>query len=79
MSIHSISSVLSSGIQGVQAGIGRVNLAAGQIVRVGPDVANSDLGGSMVELKLGEIQVKASASLIRAGNEMLGSLIDINA
>jgi hypothetical protein len=75
----SINSVISSGVQGVQAGIGRANQAAGQIASVGAEVAGGDLAASIVDLKLGEIQVKASASVIRAGNEMLGSLIDINA
>ena len=73
----SISSVLSSGLQGVQAGFGRANQAAGQMARAGANLDGGDLAGSLVDLKISEIQVKASVSAIKTGDQLLGSLIDI--
>ena len=73
----SINSVLSLGLQGMQSGIGRANQAAGQIARSGTNLENGDLATSILDLKIGEIQVKASASVIKTGDQLLGSLIDI--
>ncbi len=73
----SVSSVLSLGVQGVQAGIGRANQAAGQIARSGANLENGDLATPILDLKIGEIQVKASVSALKTGDQMLGSLIDI--
>jgi flagellar hook protein FlgE len=75
----SISSVLSLGVQGMQAGIGRANQAAGQIARIGANLDNGDLAPPLVDLKISEIQVKASASVIKTGDQMLGTLIDLKA
>lgn len=38
-----------------------------------------DLATSIVDLKIGEIQVKASAAVIRTADEMLGTIVDIKA
>jgi hypothetical protein len=73
----SINSVLLSGAQGVQAGIGRANQAAGQIARSGPNFGSGDLALPILDLQIGEIQVKASASAIKAGDQLLGTLLDI--
>lgn len=73
----SINSVLSSGLQGVQSGLGRVNQAAGQIARFGTPLESGDLATPLVDLKMSEIQVKASASVIKTSDQLLGSLIDI--
>jgi hypothetical protein len=64
-------------VQGVQAGIGRANQAAGQIARSGANLENGDLATPILDLKIGEIQVKASVSALKTGDQMLGSLIDI--
>ncbi|MDD5175377.1 MAG: hypothetical protein PHQ05_02990 [Sterolibacterium sp.] len=75
----SIGSVLSAGMQGVQAGIDRSDRAAGQVARLGTDIDSSDVTASLIDLKVSEIQVKASANVIKAGDELLGTLVDIKA
>lgn len=70
---------LSAGLQGVQAGIDRVNQASAKIARVGSSAESEDLAVPIVDLKIGEAQVKASAALIKIGDEILGTLIDIKA
>lgn len=75
----SVNSVLSTGIQGVQAGISRANQAAGEIARAGTTDQNGDLLTPIVNLKISEQQVKASAAVIKAADEMVGTLIDIKA
>jgi hypothetical protein len=75
----SISSILSVGVQGVQFGINRANQAAGQIARVGTNLGSGDLALPIVNLKISELQVKVSADIIKTADQMLGTLIDINA
>jgi hypothetical protein len=70
---------MSTGIQGLQAGFGRANQAAGEIARAGTtaDTAGKgDLATSLVDLKVSEQQVKASAAVIKTADDMLGTLID---
>jgi hypothetical protein len=74
-----VNSVLSSGIQGVQAGFQRANRAAGEIASAGTSEQGGDLITPIVDLKSSEIQVKASAAVIKSADEMVGTLIDINA
>lgn len=78
VSVNSVSpgSVLSTGVQGLQAGIGRANQAAGQIARAGTSQEGGDLATSLVDLKASEQQVKASAAVIKTADDMLGTLID---
>jgi flagellar hook protein FlgE len=71
-----VSSVMSTGVQGLQAGFGRANQAAGEIARAGQPESGGDLASSLVDLKVSENQVKASAAVIKTADEMLGTLID---
>lgn len=75
----SVNSVLSSGVQGIQAGLNRANQAAGQIARSGTTDENGDLATPIVNLKASELQVKASAAVIKTADELLGTLIDTKA
>lgn len=75
----SINSILSTGVQGVQAGINRSNQAAGQIARFGTNLESGDLASSMIDMKISELQVKASASVIKTSDQMLGTIIDLRA
>jgi len=75
----SVTSVLSTGVQGVQAGMNRANQAAGDIARFGTTEQNGDLATPLVDLKVSEQQVKASAAVIKSADEMMGTLIDIRA
>lgn len=74
-----IGSVISSGLQGVQAGIQQTGRATSRIAGSVGGADSADLAVSLVGLKTGEIQVKASASVIKTGDELLGTLIDIRA
>lgn len=71
-----INSILSSGMQGVQTGMALANRASGQIARSGAASDVADLTSSIVDLKIAENQVKAAAQVVKAGDEMVGSLID---
>lgn len=76
------SSLLSIGTQGIQAGYARANEAAGNIARSASQNSGDNLGDlttSIVDLKRGEQQVKASASVVRTADELIGTLIDIKA
>jgi len=74
-----IGSILSSGLQGIQAGISRTDKAGAQIASFATMTESPDLAASLVDLKMGEFQVKASATVIKVGDQMLGTLIDIKA
>lgn len=72
-----INSVLSAGMQGLQAGVNRANQAGGRIAQ--SSASSDDLAPPIVDLKISELQVKASANVIKAADQMLGALIDIKA
>ena len=75
----SSSSLLATGVQGVQKGMARANDAAGAIARNGTTEQDGDLATPIVDLKRSELQVKASAAVIKTADEMMGTLIDIKA
>jgi hypothetical protein len=81
MAIGSVSSssVLATGVQGVQTGIASANEAAGKIARFGTTEQDGDIVTPMIDLKRSELQVKASAAVIKSADEMIGTLIDIKA
>lgn len=72
----SINSIMLRGAQGIQAGVNRSEGAAG---RIAGGVDSGDFAASMVGLRSSEIQVKASANVVKAADEMLGTLIDLRA
>jgi hypothetical protein len=74
-----VNSILSTGVQGVQAGMQRANRAAGEIARAGTSEEGGDLATPIIDLKLSELQVKASAAVIKTADEVVGTLIDIKA
>ncbi len=73
----SISSVLSSGLQGVQTGMSITDRAGGRISSMTGVDDSTQMADAMVALREGELQVKLSADVIKVGDEMLGTLIDI--
>lgn len=81
MAIGSVSSssLLATGVQGVQTGMANASEAAGKIARFGTTEQDGDLATPIVELKSSELQVKASAAVIKTADEMMGTLIDIKA
>jgi len=74
-----ISSVLQTGLQGIQTGLNGLQKSA-QTIATAPTQANSASTDQMVEalvdLKLYEHEVKGSARVVRAADEMMGSLLD---
>lgn len=68
----SISSILSTGVQQMQAGINRTAVAVGDL-----NVESSEFANKMIAMRQGEIDVKAAANVIKTGDEMLGTIIDI--
>ena len=79
-----IGSVLQTGISGIQRGIRGAADAADKIAKTGVDSnkkedATNDIATAAVDLKQSELQVKASAKVVKAGDDMLGSLRDIKA
>ena len=81
MAIGSVSSssLLATGVQGVQTGMASANEAAGKIARLGTTESDGDFATPAVDLKRSELQVKASAAVIKSADEMIGTLIDIKA
>ena len=81
MAVGSVSStsLLATGVQGVQTGMASANEAAGKIARFGTTEQDGDLATPLVDLKRSELQVKASAAVIKTADEMVGTLIDIKA
>jgi len=78
-----IGSVLQSGFAGIQRGVRGAADAADKIAKVGAesnkDDATGDITDAAVGLKQNELQVKASAKVVKAGDDMLGSILDITA
>lgn len=68
----SISSILNSGLQSMQVSINRTAIAGS-----GLNVENGDLAAKMVAMRQGEIEAKAAANVIKTGDQILGTLIDI--
>jgi hypothetical protein len=78
-----IGSVLQTGVNGITRGIRSADQAASDIAHVGVDSGNDnatiDIADAAVNLKLSEIQVKASAKVVKAADDMLGTILDITA
>ena len=76
-----ISGVTGAGVQGVQNGLRQAEDAAQRIARNGA-TEPADAGGlaeAAIDLKQAETQVKASAKVVEAADDMLGSLLDTRA
>jgi hypothetical protein len=81
-----INNTLGIGIQGMQEGIQGMENAARRIARGGddgPKGSSGSVGGGMLEpiidLKLYERSVEASAQVVKTADETLGTLLDIQA
>ena len=69
-----ISSILSTGMQLIQNSTNRAAIAG-----AGLNVEQDDFANRMIAMRQGEIEAKAGANVIRTGDEMLGTIIDIRA
>ena len=72
-----ISSSLSAGLQGIQAGMQQVNLAGGRIAAQAVDA--EVLATNAVEQMSGRHQLELSAQVVKTADQMLGTLIDLKA
>lgn len=77
ISAMSISTSLSMGLQSIQAGMQRVNIAGGRIAAQAPDA--EVLATNAVEQMSGRHQVGLSAQVVKTADQMLGTLIDLKA
>lgn len=72
-------SSLGYGIAGIQKGLGDAAKSAAKIAsaeQLSSDNPATGTTQAMVELKQAEIQVKASAAVIKRSDDMMGSLLD---
>jgi flagellar hook-associated protein FlgK len=82
---NTLSNPLSIGLQGVQDGMAGMENAARKIARGGADGPQGSAEGAgnliepMVELKVYERSVEASAQVVKTADETLGTLLDIMA
>ncbi len=72
-----ISTTLSMGLQGIQAGMQRVSIAGGRIAAHAADA--EVLATNAVEQMSGRHQVGFSAQVVKTADQMLGTLIDLKA
>ena len=78
-----INNTLAIGVQGIQDGMYGMENAARKIARAGIDgpQGSAETGSSLIEpiidLKLYERSVEASAQVVKVADETLGTLLDI--
>ena len=76
-----INSAFQSGLLGIQNGTQRLNKVAGEIAGNGTSQRVIDpvkMTESIVELHEAERNIQASAKVIKMGDGMLGTLLDMN-
>lgn len=73
--------VLDSGLAGIRNGLEGFHRAASQIAnqQAMASVNSEQLAQSMVDLKVYQHQIGASAQMVKAADQMIGSLLDIMA
>ncbi|MBL3555017.1 MULTISPECIES: flagellar biosynthesis protein FlgE [Marinobacter] len=80
-----INNTLGIGIQGIQTGMQGMENAARQIARGGTDGPRGSADGAggllepIIDLKLYERSVEASAQVVKTADETLGTLLDLKA
>lgn len=80
-----INNMLNTGIQGIQDGVQGMENAARKIARGGADgpAGSAESGNGLLEpiidLRLYERSVEASAQVVKTADETLGTLLDIRA
>lgn len=78
-----ISNTLGIGIQGIQDGMQGMDLSARKIARGGVDGPQGTGSGGLIEpivdMKLYQRSVEASAQVVKTADETLGTLLDVMA
>ena len=72
-----ISSISQSGLTGIQRGLQQATDAANNIATAVNDIDAADLATNMVDLKIAEQQVEASAKVLKADDQLKGTILDI--
>jgi Flp pilus assembly protein TadG len=72
-----IPTISQSGLLGVQRGLQQATDAANKIASSVQDIDTADLATNLVDLKLGEQQVEASAIVLKVDDQIKGSILDI--
>lgn len=73
----SIGSIMNTGMSGMLSGMNRTAISAGKIASGITEDPNA--AATMIGLTQGAIDTKASASVVKAADDILGTLIDIRA
>jgi flagellar hook protein FlgE len=74
-----ISSLSQSALTGIQRGLQQTTDAASKIATADRGIDLAELATSIVDLKLGQQQVEASAKVLQVEDQLIGSLLDIRA
>jgi len=72
-----IDSVAQSGVQGINVALAQAQSAANTLASPNLDQTIEQVTESVVELKQAEQQAQASARVVRASDETLGTLLDV--
>jgi hypothetical protein len=70
-------SVSKIGLKGMVMGLNNASQDASRVVQSFSDKTNEDPVVPLVDLQRDSFQVEASAKVIKVGNEMLGSILDL--
>ncbi len=80
MGVGGIGGAFSAGLAGIQKGQEQINQGAQEVASANtqrPVQASQDIAKSLTEEKQGQRQVEASAKVVDAANQTVGSLVDI--
>lgn len=72
-----IPTLSQSALSGIQRGLQQVTNAASNIANPNRVIEPADLATNMVDLKLGQLQVEASAEVLQVEDQLKGSLLNI--
>lgn len=72
-----IPTLSQSAVTGIQRGLQLATNAASNIATSNRDIGLADLATNIVDLKLGQLQVEASAKVLQVEDQLKGSLLDI--
>ena len=72
-----ISALSHSALTGIQRGLQQTTSAASDIATANGDFEPADFAKSMVDMKLAQRQIEASARALQVEDQLRGSLLDI--
>jgi hypothetical protein len=70
---------LSTGINGINQGLGNLRRDASAVAQAVGGHQNSDIASALVNVKLDNLQVQASSKVVETVHDILGSLLDVTA